>query len=455
VSELGTATLRHPGEPNSPTRIVQVRPQWRQASLACPDRRRSNLPADRSPSQCPHTGHHALLLLGLTRPRFRIDVSVLLALRSAAVVPPWPARFGHDARVVPTAREQERHDGVVPTIASSGDGRAVRATGVMGSGNASLLTVARDASNQRGLALIPINWLSIRRISKVLWEFSGTWLFRMACEALWPIVVARCLKARQTSIGGQAAQGIASRRLASIRTPPTSRLTLVRRVTATMRACKPWREALRHRPFRSRNPFADRGSTTSPAKPFASELAVQTKYPIAAGGMRRPLPYKRFGETSAMGGMRAPSECVDRKCRNAMRRSRAWARSLRRSASRMSSRNMLQMVAAPCSRDSRYCARAQAAISGTCSCSAIARTSASSRPHMAMQSCSVITWPRLSCGRLVKVSMPTACDIDRGQGHGRPARPCVDPAHQHSCGWRISWLPVCSQACRRMTAPSS
>jgi hypothetical protein len=60
------------------------------------------------------------------------------------------------------------------------------------------------------------------------------------------------------------------------------------------------------------------------------------------------------------------------------------------SASRISSMIMSRTFSLPCSRDKRYSASAVAAISGRCSCSAIASTSSSVRPHNPMQSSSVI-----------------------------------------------------------------
>jgi hypothetical protein len=74
---------------------------------------------------------------------------------------------------------------------------------------------------------------------------------------------------------------------------------------------------------------------------------------------------------------------------------------------RMSSTIMSRTFSLPCSKDKRYSARAVAAISGRCSCSAIASTSSSVRPHRPMQSSSVIicAWPAFnaksfSAGRL-------------------------------------------------------
>lgn len=90
------------------------------------------------------------------------------------------------------------------------------------------------------------------------------------------------------------------------------------------------------------------------------------------------------------------SGCVLRKWWSTWRRVRTCSFSLRAWAARMSSTIMSRIFSVPCSRFVRYSANAAAAISGICSCSAMASTSSSVRPQRATQSSSVIM-PSTGC----------------------------------------------------------
>jgi hypothetical protein len=84
------------------------------------------------------------------------------------------------------------------------------------------------------------------------------------------------------------------------------------------------------------------------------------------------------------------SGCVLRKWWSTWRRVRTCSLSLRAWAARMSSTIMSRIFSVPCSWYARYAASAAAAISGICSCSAMASTSSSVRPQRATQSSRVI-----------------------------------------------------------------
>ncbi len=90
------------------------------------------------------------------------------------------------------------------------------------------------------------------------------------------------------------------------------------------------------------------------------------------------------------------SGCVLRKWWKTWRRVRTCSFSLRAWAARMSSTIMSRIFSVPCSWFVRYSANAAAAISGICSCSAMASTSSSVRPQRATQSSSVIM-PSTGC----------------------------------------------------------